>query len=90
MVTSTLCSVPFFWSDQFEPRIQFLGRATPEDEMKIVAGSDKSGKLVALFHRRHRLRGVLGISMPKAVMSCRTSLAEQASVSEAVAMINSL
>lgn len=83
-------SVPFFWSDQFEARIQFLGRATPEDEMRMVTGIEESGKLVALYHRSNRLRGVLGISMPKAVMSCRTLLAERASLSEAVAMINSL
>ncbi len=83
-------SVPFFWSDQFEARIQFLGRATSDDEMKIVAGNEESGKLVALYFRSNRLRGVFGISMPKAVMSCRTLLAERASLSEAVAMINSL
>lgn len=83
-------SVPFFWSDQFEERIQFLGRATLEDEMKIVVGNEESGKLVALYHRNDRLRGVFGISMPKAVMSCRTLLAGRASLSEAVALINSL
>lgn len=83
-------SVPFFWSDQFEARIQFLGRATAEDEMKIVAGDEESGQLVALYHRGDRLRGVLGISMPKAVMSCRKLLAERASFAEAVAMLNNL
>lgn len=83
-------SVPFFWSDQFEARIQFLGRSTSDDGMTIVAGNEETGKLVALYHRGDRLRGVLGISMPKAVMSCRTLLAERASLSEAVAMINSL
>lgn len=88
--TEPYISVPFFWSDQFEARIQFLGRATLEDEMKIAASNEESGKLVALYHRSNRLRGVLGISMPKAVMSCRTLLAERASLSEAVAMINSL
>ena len=34
--------------------------------------------------------GVLGISIPKAVMFCRTLVAERALLSEAVAMINSL
>ena len=83
-------SVPFFWSDQFEARVQFLGRATPEDEMKIVVGDEQSEKLVAFYYRNDRLRGVLGISMPKVVMSCRTLLADRATLSDAVAMINSL
>ncbi|MFA5774095.1 MAG: oxidoreductase C-terminal domain-containing protein, partial [Ilumatobacteraceae bacterium] len=66
------------------------GRATSQDEMKIVAGDGESGKLVALYHRGDRLRGVLGISMPTAVMACRSLLAEQATLSEAIALVNSL
>lgn len=89
-ISKPFVSVPFFWSDQFGARIQLLGRATPEDEMKIVVGDERSEKLVAFYHRNDRLRGVLGISMPKAVMSCRPLLADRASLSDAVAMINSL
>lgn len=83
-------SVPFFWSNQFNARIQFLGRATPQDEMKIVAGDGETGKLMALYHRGGRLRGVLGISMPTFVMACRSLLAERANLAEAIALVNSL
>ncbi|MEQ1701637.1 MAG: FAD-dependent oxidoreductase, partial [Ilumatobacteraceae bacterium] len=32
-------SVPFFWSDQFDSRIQFVGRAHGDDEVHVFAGS---------------------------------------------------
>ncbi len=30
--------VPFFWSDQFDIRVQFLGRSAPDDEVVVAAG----------------------------------------------------
>ena len=56
--------VPFFWSDQFEYRIQFLGHATPGDEVRVVAGSIDEGKFLALYGAEGRLRGVLGVNAP--------------------------
>ena len=44
--------VPFFWSDQFEHRIQFLGHAMPGDEVRVVAGSIEEGKFLALYGAR--------------------------------------
>jgi NADPH-dependent 2,4-dienoyl-CoA reductase/sulfur reductase-like enzyme len=32
-------AVPFFWSDQFESRIQFVGRAHGGDDVHVFAGS---------------------------------------------------
>ena len=40
--------VPFFWSDQFDSRIQFVGRAHGDDEVQVVAG-DVDGNFVALY-----------------------------------------
>ena len=60
--------VPFFWSDQYGQRIQFLGRAGPDDEVRLVSGSVEDRGFVALYGRAGRLRGVLGLSRPKLVM----------------------
>ena len=65
--------VPFFWSDQFDSRIQFVGRAHGDDEVRVVAG-DLDGSFVALYGHGGRLRGVLGVNMPKPVMRCRKLL----------------
>ena len=83
-------AVPFFWSDQFDRRVQFLGRAfgpgeNPSDyEIRIVRGSPEEGKFVALYGRGDRLRGALGVSLPKFLMPYRNLLARGISWSEAL------
>jgi NADPH-dependent 2,4-dienoyl-CoA reductase/sulfur reductase-like enzyme len=77
-------AVPFFWSDQYDSRIQFLGRAAGGDDVQVVHG-DLGGNFVALYGKGGRLRGVLGVGSPKIVMSYRALLAAGASWDEALA-----
>jgi NADPH-dependent 2,4-dienoyl-CoA reductase/sulfur reductase-like enzyme len=75
--------VPFFWSDQFDSRIQFVGRAHGDDEVRVILG-DVDGKFVAMYGYGDRLRGVLGVGMPKPVMRMRKLVGERASWDQAV------
>ena len=77
-------SVPFFWSDQFDSRIQFLGRAHGGDEVHVFAG-DPAGAFAALYGHEGRLRGVLGVSMPRMVMPFRALLGAQATWADGLA-----
>ena len=77
--------VPFFWSDQYGQRIQFLGRAGPEDEVRIVSGSVEERAFVALYGDGARLRGVLGLSRPKLVMGYQKLLASRITWEDALA-----
>ena len=77
-------SVPFFWSDQFDSRIQFVGRAHGGDDVHVFVGST-DGAFAALYGWEGRLRGVLGVSMPKMVMPFRALLNERASWDDALA-----
>ena len=77
-------SVPFFWSDQFDSRIQFIGRAHGDDEVHVFTGSTE-GKFAALYGHGGRLRGVLGVSSPRFVMPFRALLVARASWQEALA-----
>ena len=78
-------AVPFFWSNQFDARIQFLGRASSDDDVAVVAGDPASGTFCAIYGRNGRLRGALGVSMPRVVMPFRKLLLEQASWDDALA-----
>lgn len=82
-------SVPFFWSDQFDSRIQFVGRAHGDDEVQVFAGST-DGAFAALYGYQGRLRGVLGVSKPKMVMPFRALLAAGATWEEALTKAESL
>ena len=75
--------VRFFWSDQFDSRIQYVGRAHGDDEVHVVAG-DLNGNFMAMYGHGGRLRGVLGVNMPKPVMRLRKLIGERASWSEAL------
>ena len=82
--------LPFFWSDQFEHRIQFLGRAAADDEVQVVAGSVADAKFLALFGRNGRLHGALGVNAPRWVMPTRKLFLERASWADAVAATEGL
>ena len=79
-------SVPFFWSDQFDSRIQFIGRAHGGDDLHMVAGSP-DGAFATLYSWEGRLRGVLGVSMPRMVMPLRALVAQRASIDDALTFL---
>lgn len=78
-------AVPFFWSDQFTSRIQFLGRGTNADDVRVVAGNPDEGKFAAAYFGNDRLIAVLGVSLPKAVMPARKLLQDRVTKSQALA-----
>ena len=78
--------VPYFWSDQYDVKIQFVGRARPGDDVEVVDGSLEAHRFVALYGRAGRLVGCLGFSRPRLVMAYRRLLAEGASWDEALAL----
>jgi NADPH-dependent 2,4-dienoyl-CoA reductase/sulfur reductase-like enzyme len=82
---SAYAPVPFFWSDQYDAKIQFVGRSSADDDVQVVAGSIDERRFVALYGRSGRLRGALGVSAPKLVMPYRKLLAAGASWDDALA-----
>jgi NADPH-dependent 2,4-dienoyl-CoA reductase/sulfur reductase-like enzyme len=81
--------VPFFWSDQYQTKIQMIGLPGPGDEVLVVEGSVEEGKLVALYRRDDRLQAVLAFSRPRQLMAYRPLLAANASFDEALAVSRS-
>ena len=77
--------VPYFWSDQYDAKIQFLGRCCPTDEVRVVDGSVDERRFVALFGRDDRLVGALAFSRPRLLMAYRKLLAAKTSFEDAIA-----
>jgi NADPH-dependent 2,4-dienoyl-CoA reductase/sulfur reductase-like enzyme len=84
--TEPYAPVPFFWSEQYDRRIQFLGRAAPDDEIRLISGSVDERRFAVLFGRDGRLRGALGVDMPRHVMRFRNHLLEQIGWDDALAL----
>ena len=77
--------IPWFWSDQYDRKIQLAGRASATDDVVVVAGSIEERKFVAFFGREGRLVGVLGMSMPAKVMRWRSLVEAGSTWDEALA-----
>ncbi len=77
--------VPWFWSDQYDRKIQMAGRIRPDDEMRIVTGSLDERRFAALYGRAGRLVGVLGFNRPRHVMQYKSMIEQGASFADAVA-----
>jgi NADPH-dependent 2,4-dienoyl-CoA reductase/sulfur reductase-like enzyme len=88
--TQPYAPVPFFWSEQYDRRIQFLGRAGADDEVRVVAGSVEERRFAALFGRDGRLRGVLGVNLPRHVMPFRAHLLDRIRWDDALAVAATL
>jgi NADPH-dependent 2,4-dienoyl-CoA reductase/sulfur reductase-like enzyme len=79
-------SVPYFWSDQFDVKIQSIGLPAATDEVRVVAGSIAEGRFVACYGRDGRLSAVLGFNSPREVMGFRALLGRGATFEEALAL----
>lgn len=59
------CPVPYFWTDQFDARLQVYGMPSADDEVSVAEGSLAERRFVAVYRRRGTVTGVLGWNMPK-------------------------
>jgi 3-phenylpropionate/trans-cinnamate dioxygenase ferredoxin reductase subunit len=78
--------VPWFWSDQYDRKIQLAGRAGRDDVVEVVSGSTEERRFVAFYGRAGRIVGVLGMSQPAKVMRWRSLVEERATWDEALAV----
>ncbi|MFQ6392487.1 NAD(P)/FAD-dependent oxidoreductase [Nocardia sp. KC 131] len=76
----TAARVPYFWSDQYEVKIQALGTPSANDEVHIV--SDDGRKFLAYYTQDGTLTGVVGAGMTAQVMKVRAKIAAGAPVAE--------
>jgi 3-phenylpropionate/trans-cinnamate dioxygenase ferredoxin reductase subunit len=67
----TFDPLPWFWSDQYDRKLQLAGRAGGEDRVEVVLGSTEERRFVALYERRGRVTAVLGVNRPRHVIQLR-------------------
>jgi NADPH-dependent 2,4-dienoyl-CoA reductase/sulfur reductase-like enzyme len=76
-------TVPYFWSDWYGKRIQFVGVAAGFDEIELVAGDLEGDTFVVLYRRGDRVIGALALDQRSQVMKYRTMIGKGASWAEA-------
>lgn len=72
--------VPYFWSDQYDVKIQCLGEPEATDTVHLI--EDDGRKFLAYYERDGALVGVVGGGMPGKVMKLRAKIAAAAPISD--------
>lgn len=72
--------VPYFWSDQYDVKIQCLGEPEADDVVHLVA--DDGRKFLAYYERDGAVVGVVGGGMPGKVMKARSKIAAGAPIAD--------
>ena len=81
-------SVPMFWSDQFEIKIQGAGRPRPGDALSVIRHSNAE-QLVALYSRAGRVVGAVAFNQPPKLIQLRMLIAKGGTLDEAVQIAES-
>ncbi|MGI9607192.1 MAG: NAD(P)/FAD-dependent oxidoreductase [Acidimicrobiales bacterium] len=76
--------IPWFWSDQYEAKLQLAGRPGSEDTTYVVTGAIDSDRFAVVYGNGDTFTGVFGMNRPRQVMQYRRLLAEGASLADAL------
>ncbi|MDT5326279.1 MAG: 3-phenylpropionate/trans-cinnamate dioxygenase ferredoxin reductase component [Mycobacterium sp.] len=72
--------VPYFWSDQYDVKIQCLGEPEADDVVHVV--EDDGRKFLAYYERDGAVVGVVGGGMPGKVMKARNKIANAVPIAD--------
>jgi 3-phenylpropionate/trans-cinnamate dioxygenase ferredoxin reductase subunit len=79
--------VPYWWSDQYDVKLQGLGTPAADDDVELVRWGPRS-RTVAVYSCAGRLTGVVGFSAAAAVMRLRGDVAGACPVDEVLSRLN--
>jgi NADPH-dependent 2,4-dienoyl-CoA reductase/sulfur reductase-like enzyme len=77
-------TVPYFWSDWYGRRIQFVGLAAGADEVQVVAGDVDGDAFLTLYRRGGKLIAALGLEQRSQIMKYRMMISKGASWADAL------
>jgi NADPH-dependent 2,4-dienoyl-CoA reductase/sulfur reductase-like enzyme len=77
-------TVPYFWSDWYGKRIQFVGIAAGADEVAVVSGDVDGEDFLTVYRRGDRLIGALGLEQRAQIMKYRLMISKGASWADAL------
>lgn len=63
--------VPYFWSDQYDTKIQVVGVPHPDDAVTVVAGRTEERRFAAVYGRAGRVTAALAMNLPRELGRCR-------------------
>jgi NADPH-dependent 2,4-dienoyl-CoA reductase/sulfur reductase-like enzyme len=81
--------VPYFWSDQYDCKIQFVGVSAADDDVAVVHCTTDERQFIALYGRAGRLVGAMSFNRPRLLMQYRRLIGERTPFADALALAHS-
>lgn len=82
-------TVPMFWSDQYDIKIQGVGRPRATDELVVTSGTFDDEKFVALYGRTGRLVGAVTFNLPPKIIALRKLISERGTLEAGIEIAES-
>lgn len=76
--------VPWFWSDQYDRKIQLAGDPAGHDQVQVLEDFSAEQRLVALYRRGDRLTAVAAINRPRRLLEFRRLIQDGGSWEDAL------
>ncbi|MFB7025793.1 MULTISPECIES: NAD(P)/FAD-dependent oxidoreductase [unclassified Streptomyces] len=70
--------VPYFWTDQYDVKIQAYGRPSADADFRVVSGDPAEGPFAAVYGQDGRITAGLTWNMPREARTLRTQVMESA------------
>lgn len=75
---ATRASLPYFWTDQYEHKLQSVGAIPGHDACRILAGSIATGDLFAVYGRGGNTVAAVAVNRPRDLARARRSISSGA------------
>lgn len=82
--------IPWFWSDQYDTKVQLVGVAGADAETEVVSGSLDEDRFAVVYGHHGWVSGVLGVNRPRHVALMRARVEQGISFGDAVAAARDL
>jgi NADPH-dependent 2,4-dienoyl-CoA reductase/sulfur reductase-like enzyme len=69
--------VPYFWSDQYGHKLQYLGHSRPGDDVMIVELDEERARFVAVYGRDGRTVAAFTLDWPARLMAWRQKIEDR-------------
>jgi NADPH-dependent 2,4-dienoyl-CoA reductase/sulfur reductase-like enzyme len=66
--------VPYFWTDQYDVKIQAYGMCSEQAEATVVRGDVANGRFAVVYREQGTVTGVLGWNMPRETRQLRAAI----------------
>lgn len=74
MVQEPFAPIPFFWSDQYDVKIQVYGMPHQDATVSITHGDPAEGRFAAVYRHKGRMEAVLTWNLPRETIRLRREL----------------